>query len=134
MSQENVEVVRSMYASFGELAQGGDVASYVAAHYDRDCEYRPVEETGAIRGHDALIRWTERWLEAWEEYVDEIEEIVDADEVIVGVVKVHARGRDSGMEISQRLFHVCEVRNGKVQRLREYLDRNRALEAAGLRE
>jgi hypothetical protein len=36
------------------------------------------------------------------------------------------------MEISQRLFDVHELRDGKVVRIREYLTREQALEAAGL--
>ena len=79
MSQENVEAVRSMYAGFSGLAHGGEIASFVAEHWDPECEYKPVEETVTIRGHDALIRWTERWLEVWDEYRDEIEEIIDAE-------------------------------------------------------
>ncbi len=39
----------------------------------------------------------------------------------------------SGMEISQRLFDVFELRDGRVLRIREYLDPEQALEAAGLR-
>jgi hypothetical protein len=45
---------------------------------------------------------------------------------------VHGRGRRSGMEISQRLFDVFELREGKVLRVTEYLDREGALQAAGL--
>jgi hypothetical protein len=59
-----------VYAAFSGLAQGGEIASYVAAHFDSDCEYRPVEEASTIRGHDALIRWVERWLEAWDDAWD----------------------------------------------------------------
>ena len=38
------------------------------------------------------------------------------------------------MEISQQLFDVFELRDGRVLRIREYLDEADALEAAGLRE
>jgi ketosteroid isomerase-like protein len=134
MSRENVEVVRSVYAGFSELARKGELASFVAEHWDPDCEYEPVEETATIRGHDALIRWAERWLEAWEEYWDEIDEIIDVGESVVAAITVHGRGRDSALEISQRLFHVMELRDRRILRMREYLDRHQALEAAGLRE
>jgi hypothetical protein len=55
MSQQNIEAVRPMYAAFSDLAQSGDCASYVAAYWDPDGEYHPVEEIGTIRGHDALV-------------------------------------------------------------------------------
>jgi len=38
------------------------------------------------------------------------------------------------MDISQRLFHVIEMRDGKVPRLWEFLDRDEALDAARRRE
>jgi EAL domain-containing protein (putative c-di-GMP-specific phosphodiesterase class I) len=68
MSQESLETVRAMYRAFSGLAEGGDLASYVAAHRDPDCEYQPVvEEHEPVRGHEALVRWHERWFEALEE-------------------------------------------------------------------
>jgi ketosteroid isomerase-like protein len=134
MSQEDVEAVRSMYAGFSGLAHGGEIASFVAEHWDPECEYKPVEETVTIRGHDALIRWTERWLEVWDEYRDEIDEIIDADGIVVAAIRVHGRGRESRLEISQRLFHVMELRDRRILRMREYLNRYQALEAAGLEE
>jgi ketosteroid isomerase-like protein len=136
MDQGNREIaaVHSMYAAFSDLARGGDVASYVAERWDPDGEYSPVEEMGTIRGHRALVRWAERWLEAWDEFVDEIDEIIDVGALVVARIRVNGRGRESGMEIGQRLFHVIELRDGKILRLWEYLDRRQALEAAGLRE
>jgi ketosteroid isomerase-like protein len=134
ISLENAAIVRSMYAAFSGLAQGGEVASYVALHFDADCEYRPVEEASAIRGHNALMRWIERWLEAWDDTWDEIDEIIEAGEMVIAAIRVHGRGRKSGMEISQRLFDVFELRDGRVLRISEYLDPDQALEAAGLQE
>ncbi len=130
--QESAPIVRSVYAAFSGLARGGEIASYVAAHFNSDCEYLPVEEASTVRGHDALIRWIERWLEAWDDAWDEIDEIVEAGEIVVAAIRVHGRGRKSGMEISQRLFDVWELRDGRVLRIREYLDPDHALKAAGL--
>ncbi len=134
MSQENVEVVRAQYASFGQFADGGEVHSWVLAYFDPNCEYRPVEEVDAIRGHEALIEWTERWLEAWSSYSEQVEEIIDGGEIVVAEVSISGRGRTSGVEIRQRFFHVFEMREGRILRWREYLDRDSALEAAGLQE
>jgi ketosteroid isomerase-like protein len=132
MSEENVEIVRGQYASFGQVAEGGAVDSWVLGYFDANCEYWPVEEVDAIRGHEALIEWTERWLEAWSSYSDQVEEIIDGGEIVVAAVSVSGRGRTSGVEIRQRFFHVFEMREGRIFRLREYLDRDSALEAAGV--
>ena len=129
MSQENVEIVRAQYASFGQLAEGGEVHSWVLGYFDPNCEYRPVEEVNAVCGHQALIGWTKRWLEAWSSYSDRVEEIIDGGEIVVAAISINGRGRTSGVEIRQRFFHVFEMREGRILRLREYLG-----EAAGLRE
>ena len=133
IAQESAAIVRAVYAAFSRLARSGEIASYVATHFHFDCEYRPVEEASPIHGHDALGRWIERWLEAWEDAWDEIDEIVASGEMVVAAIRVHGRGRSSGLEISQRLFDVHELRDGRVLRITEYLDRRQAVEAAGLR-
>jgi ketosteroid isomerase-like protein len=132
MSEANVELVRAQYASFDQITEGGEVHSWVFGYFDPNCEYRPVEEVDAIRGHEALIEWTERWLAAWSTYSDQVEEIIDGGEIVVAAVSISGRGRTSGVEIRQRFFHVFEMREGRIFRLREYLDRDSALEAAGL--
>lgn len=134
MSQMNVDVVRAVYADFSELAAGGDIATYVAAHYDPDCEYRPVEEADAIKGHDAMVSWNQRWFEAWDELRVEVEEVLEAKDAVVTAVRVEGRGGASGLDVSQRFFHAIELRDGKILRMQEFLDRDAALHAAGLPE
>ena len=69
MSQENLELLRAQYASFQTLGRGGDVRLHFLRFFASDAEYWPVEEIDSIRGHDALIQYTERWLDAWESTV-----------------------------------------------------------------
>jgi ketosteroid isomerase-like protein len=129
----NAAFVRALYEKFSRLAQTRRIAEYVAQHFDPECEYWPVEEASPIHGHAALIRWIERWLEAWEDTWEETDEIVESGDTVVVSTWVYGRGRISGMEISQRLTDVFELREGKVLRITEYLDPREALEAAGLR-
>jgi hypothetical protein len=133
VSEENVEIVREQHAVFDQLVEGREIRSWVYGYFDSACEYRPVEELEPVCGHQALIEWTERWLEAWSSYSERIEEIIDGGEVVLSATTISARGRTSGLEIQQRLFCVFEMREGKILRLVEYLDRDEALEAAGLR-
>src|SRR3954453_865863 len=130
-ARANVTPVRSVYADFSRLSKRGGIASYVATHFDADCEYRPVEEATPVRGHAALTRWLRRWLEAWDDAWDEIDELYEADETVVTAIRTHGRGRKSGLEISQRLFDVFELRSGRVVRVTEYLEPGEALAAAG---
>ena len=130
--RQNAAIVRSVYAAFNGLARGDEIDSYVETHFHTDCEYQPVEEAATIRGHGAITSWVERWFEAWEDAWDEIIEVIASGRTVVAAIRVHGRGRRSRMEISQPLFDVHEIRDGKVVRIREYLTRPQALEAAGL--
>ena len=129
-SAEDRNVVRSMYAGFGDLALGTDIAAYVRAHYVPECEYRPVEERTAITGHDAMIAWNERWFEVWDELSVDAAFIQEDGGTVVSEVRVRARGAASGMEIDQTFFHVIDLEDGKIRRMREFTNREEALQAA----
>ena len=65
----------------------------------------------------------------------EVDEYIEAGhDVLVAAFVAHGRGAESGMHVNQRMFHVWDMRNGKVLRCREYLERDDALTAAGLSE
>jgi ketosteroid isomerase-like protein len=134
VSERNVEVVRALYAAFNDAGRTGDFASYVEKAWDPECEYQPVEEYELIRGHAALVAWNERWFEAWEESHADVEEVIGAEDgAVFSAVTLHAAGKD-GMKLAQRFFHVLTVRDGRVLSMREYVDRDEALQEAGLRD
>jgi ketosteroid isomerase-like protein len=76
------------------------------------------------------------WLSTWEEWRVEAEEYRDLDdERVLVLFHFSARGKTSGLDVAQigtkgaNLFH---LRGGKVTRLVQYLDRERALADLGL--
>ncbi|HEX3562376.1 MAG TPA: hypothetical protein VHU24_06025, partial [Solirubrobacterales bacterium] len=73
-------------------------------------------------------------LEAWEERRLEPEEFIDAGDEVVVLMHEYRRGRGSGVELESDTAVVFAVRDGRVARIQGYMDRNAALEAAGLRE
>ena len=101
MSEENVEIgepVRRLWAALGKR----DWEAF-SAELDPDVEYTPAEEHVVYRGREAVIQYSERWLEAWTtSFLGEVEEVVSAP------VEDHAfialRFRGSGVEIDDRLF------------------------------
>ncbi len=134
MSRENVGVVRRMYEAFNRLAENGDFVAYVGEHFDPDCEYGPVEEAEPVRGRTEMVDWHERWFEAWDEFWADVDEVIEAGDRVLTVLTVHGRGGVSGMQIDQRFFHVFDIRHDKILRMEEFVDRDEALEAAGLSE
>ena len=129
MSQENVDVVKSVFQGWDEASVDG-----MLPFFHEDIEYWPTEEGGAIHGHDGLRRYFDRWMEPWEEFhVGPTEFKHTADSVFNGV-EMKARGRGSGVQTTMESWQVWRFRDGKATRWEEYTDRAEALEAVGLRE
>jgi ketosteroid isomerase-like protein len=75
------------------------------------------------------------WFEAWESIAYLPTEMIDAggDEVLA-LVRVTARGRASGAEVSYEHGQLWTLRDGRVVRMRVFSDHDEALRAAGLTE
>jgi ketosteroid isomerase-like protein len=134
MSQENVAVVR---ASFQAFEEGGLDA--MAEFWAADINWRAMEgaldDVGEMQGREALRRYYEDWLDMFEDISVVPEEVRDVgDDRVVAVPHVTARAKASGVRTELRYAVVCTVRDGKIARGREYVDREHAVEAAGLPE
>jgi ketosteroid isomerase-like protein len=64
----------------------------------------------------------------------EVEELIDAGDQVVALVRGIGRMKDSDAEIDLRFAIVFTIRDGKIATGREYFTREEALEAAGLSE
>ena len=135
MSQENVEVVRSV---FDAVARRDGAA--VLALYDEDFEWDfsrvPWGEVeGRVhRGRDALQRVYREWQLVWEDYEETLNELIDAGDSVISVTTGRGRGRASGVEVEVTTSGVWTVRDGKVVRSVWFPTRREALEAVGLPE
>jgi hypothetical protein len=132
MSQENVEVVRSLY----EAWNSGDYAA-LRQKVDPEIEVE-VALGGSFDGrYRGLAAAEEPVAEFWTNFGSqhtEIEECVtQGDEVAVGV-RLEGRGKHSGAEVEWRIAHVWTLRRGKIVRWRLFKTMQDALEAAGLSE
>jgi ketosteroid isomerase-like protein len=82
--------------------------------------------------HDALRRYWERFLEAWDGFDMGLTEFLDAGDHVFNGLAINGRGRDSGAEVAMEFWQVWFIRGDRAARCEEYLDRSGALEAAGL--
>ena len=134
MSRENVEVVRASLAAF---AEGGLPA--MADFWATDISWRAIEgapdDVGEMQGREALLRYYQDWIDMFDDISNVPEEVRDAgDDRVLAVQRVTGRTKASGVGTELRYAVVYTVRDGKITRGREYIDRTTALEAAGLRE
>ena len=85
-----------------------------------------------FRGHAGVAEWLEHELDPWEEFRVEPTELRPVDERVLMRSRVTARGKGSSVELTADAGTVFEFRDGKILRMRAYLDWNRALEAVRL--
>ena len=64
----------------------------------------------------------------------EVEELVDAGDQVLAVIREREVGRASGVPVEMTHLDVWTLADGKVTQLQAFDDREQALEAAGLRE
>ena len=70
----------------------------------------------------------------FEDFSIDVDEIFDRGEEVVVFLRFRGRGRGSDAEIEAPMAHVWTIRDGKAIRLRQFLNREQALEAVGLSE
>ena len=133
MSQENVEVVRRSL----EANARGDIEEALT-YVDPDGELHSAIIGGAeghiYRGHDGFRRWYAETEATFEELRTELTEFRDLGDRIVGLGQIHARGRESGVELDSATGWVFTLRNGKILKAEGFLSPDEALKAAGLSE
>ena len=72
--------------------------------------------------------------EAWERLTNRPQEFRDLGESVLALGHMDLTARATGIEFSQELGEVFDVRAGKIVRIRDFLTHAEAIEAAGLRE
>jgi ketosteroid isomerase-like protein len=139
MSDENLEFVEGLYAA---AAAGTDKQTLLAALpdviaqiCDPDVEWieDPQRADGRVyRGHAGVRDSWERWLDAFDEYSFEVDQIVDCGEHVLVAGRERARGAASGARMTSHTYAVITIRDGKILRYREFHDELAARQAAGL--
>jgi ketosteroid isomerase-like protein len=134
MSQENVELVRSIFPAW----ERGDYSSAEWAHPEIAFVIPDGPTPGSWTGVAAMAEVWREALSAFELLRGAAEEYrgLDDERVLV-LMHFTGRGKTSGLDVGEiaiRGLNLFHVRGGRVTRLVPYWDRERALEAVGLRE
>jgi ketosteroid isomerase-like protein len=134
MSQENVELVRDSLKASAD----GDLDA-TAEFWDADINWRAIEgapdDVGEMHGPERLRRYLGELLEIFDNVTIVPEELLDlGDDRVVAVLRLAGRAKLSGLETELRFAVVYTLRDGKIVRGREYIDREQALQAVGLSE
>ena len=132
MSEENVELVRDFCEAF--LREDWKrAAELLDPNVEGHGTVGGLDEGQVSRGLPEMIHGFETVdLEAWEERRLDLEEFLHVDDLVVLLLHEYRRGRGSGVELENDTAVVFTVRDGRVVRMRGYMDQDAALKAAGL--
>ena len=128
MSKENVEIVRRAYDS---LARRDWDRLWAAAHSDFQLH---TQLAGSYRGPEDAQRFAEDRFAAFESFTAEPEEFFELDDRVVVFVTQRAQPKGTSAVIEIKTGDVWTLRDGKILTLETFPQREKALEAAGLRQ
>ena len=133
MASANLDLVRSIYAA---LERGEILSSAEWAHPEIEFVLPDGPDPGSWKGLAAMGEAVRGRLSAWEDVSFTAEEYreLDSERVLVLVTRC-ARGKRSGLVLAEtwtKGAHLLHVRDGKVNRLVDYWDRENALADLGL--
>ena len=133
MSQENVEIVRRLNDVYNQRAFAEN-SEMLDPEFVWDVSRLELPESASYMGEEGFLSFFESWAEGFASDQVEAEEIVDAGDRVVVMVRHSGRGRTSGVEVDQRYAMVWTVRDGRAMRMDLYPTRAEALKAVGLKE
>ena len=128
MTEGNVEFLRLGY----EALQRGDLETFKGLARDRldpDFEFHHVWDGRVFKGYEGTMEWLSDTSETWQDYKQEVEEIIDLGEHVVVVLGISAQGAGSGVPVAQEFAVVWTFDGDTVVRARSFTTRAEALEA-----
>jgi hypothetical protein len=116
---------------FELILTANDPESY---EYRPSADYLPPDMDTVYYGHDGYRLFWRQWLDAFEDIRWDPAEMIDFGAKALVTARQSGHGSGSGVGLSKSVFQVFTFRGGLVIRQEDFLDRSKALEAAGLSE
>ncbi len=132
MSQENVELVMSLYAA-GQRRDYESPFQVIDEQILWDMSGFGLPDMAKVyRGHDGMREFWRAWLAAWESIEFRTLAPEDLGDHVIVEVDQRNRGRGSGLALDFHYFQAWTIRDGKVTASYMAQTRTEALEAVGL--
>jgi ketosteroid isomerase-like protein len=129
MSQENVELVRHWIDGWNR-GQRSLPENEIHPDVKVMSRFRPEPYCG----RDGFEQWIQEIDQQFQEWRIAVDDWRSAGNRVVALGQLHLRGRTGGVEFDQSAAAMVEVSDGRLFRLRLFVDHAEALEAAGLSE
>jgi ketosteroid isomerase-like protein len=130
MSQENVDKTREFIDAYNRRDFDAAIGSF-----DPEIEWVLPEgqSSDSGRGPDEIIHFWEGLDETFEELQLLPQEFIDAGDRVATRLRHYGRGKLSGAEIDEELYHqVATFKDGRIVRMEYFADWGEACAAAGL--
>ena len=145
MSAENVELVRSiqpgpevdlvaLFADAGAARQADVLGPLLDHGFECAIHLFPGAPATVYSGLDGLRACWLDWLAPWASYRTEIEELIDAGERVVVIVRDYGRREQGASEVEMMGATVYTAQGGRIIRAEFYADRAEGLASVGLAE
>jgi ketosteroid isomerase-like protein len=128
MSRENVDFLRRGY----EALQRGDTEAFEALARERldpDFSFHSHWAGRVFKGIPGTREWVSDTRETWDDYEQEVEEIVDLGDDVLVVGRASARGAGSGVPVTQEFAVIWSFEGESAVRAQSFPSRAAALEA-----
>ena len=128
---EESDVIQSVRRGYDAFSRGDFDAAVAEMH--PDVEWRRARwgpDTAPLKGADAVRAWMTP--DIFEDQKVTLEEVIENRDKVFVQATFSGRATGSGIEISNRGWHVWTIRDGKAGELEFFADRSEALAAAGL--
>ena len=133
MSKEDVEIVRRGLDLLREAHERGTATDALleqcAADIRVDASHR-VFNPNVFEGHAGVRRSIEETCDAWEDFHETTERLIDTGDRVVVLQTFGGRGRASRAQVQQRGALIWTVRDGLVRHIEIFGDQREALQAA----
>jgi ketosteroid isomerase-like protein len=130
MSQENVEIAKR--AMDGYNTRDLDYEA-VTSDFEWTTAMAGIENE-VMRGREGIDHYYASLDAAWESVCVFGGEFRDLGDRVLWLGQMEGRGRSSGVPVLSPAASLYEFRDGKISRIRSFLDHGEALRAAGLSE
>jgi ketosteroid isomerase-like protein len=127
--ERNAQVIADCLEAYAERGLDG-----MAEYWDDEINWRAIEgapdDVGEMQGPERVRRYFQEWVDMFEGITNVAEEVIDlGDNRVLAVQRAGGRAKLSGAETEILFAVVYTLRDGKIVRGREYLNRGEALKA-----
>ena len=118
MQKTNQQIIQSIY----DAAKCGDLAT-ILSFIDPEIEAFEADSLpygGTYHGHEGFRRLFSLVFQSWRSFEFEVDDILDAGEHVVGLLRVKVGLRGSDSDVTTKVAEFWKLRGGKVIELRPF--------------